>query len=51
MNNLSEMKLEGLMDGITTVGDFLKKYAGVYPEINEEEFNQNLEYLEKEFFE
>lgn len=50
MNDITEMKLEGLMDGINTVGEFLDKYAGIYPYLNEVEFKKQLDYLEEEFF-
>jgi len=48
MNNISELKLEGLLDGVTTVGEFLEKYAGMYPAMNEDEFKKQLDYLDKE---
>ncbi len=50
MNDISQMKLEGLMDGINTVGEFLDKYSNIYPSLNEEEFQKQLDYLEEEFF-
>lgn len=46
--NISDLKLVGLMDGITTVGEFLEKYTNIYPAINEKEFSKHLEKLDKE---
>lgn len=46
--NISDLKLEGLMDDVVTVGDFLEKYAGMYPPVNEEDFKKKLESLEQE---
>lgn len=47
--NISDLKLEGLMDDVNTVGGFLAKYAGIYPPINEVEFQKQLDTLDAEF--
>lgn len=47
--NISDLKLEGLMDVVNTVGGFLAKYAGIYPPINEVEFQKQLDTLDAEF--
>jgi len=47
--NISELKIDNGLDDVSTVGEFLEKYAKNYPKIDEEEFKKQLIRMETMF--